>query len=589
MSSRFPSKETVRRLREQYPVGTRIELESMDDPYSKLKPGDRGTVDYIDDTGTIFCKWDSGSGLGLVYGEDRFRKLAPPEMESPRYATGVDFWRDTAASYGMEEAFGICGRYLGTQLGHEQPKDEHQFCRELFTAMCEDPARLTDPAKLVYLYDFQKANDRAEASHYHNSRKTNNECAKAIDDAIHKSCYKVNFYNLDLAAMKVIHDYGFERVNMVLSSNIQARDYDGRFSATNKQWAKGYEMPEKAFNSAILNAHPALLDSFTTHARELYADLGAERFALPGQPESGEFVQGHEIVRALEFENHRGFAIGLDPDAPNQFVTWQFTTENGSRDYYWGHYADTLQDAALNYTARTIVHMTDEKVKEMRRTFDFEKSTEQNYNMIDGVPNNEGVPKPDLTDGQTYEEIKELAPETLPENNRAEDTPEPVGDDRPPAPNEAEANIAAWLAVTASSRFKWVEDDIFRLNGRGAMYYTGGEDGIYMRIQNDGKLEAGKYEGAIPHIGEAIFTVVAVRQFDSFSEAYKAAMESGGKQFLVDMFSGPERQPPVKDIGKDAPDDKPSVIKQIREAQKAPKPTVKPKPELGRKKNGPDL
>ena len=43
-----------------------------------------------------------------------------------------------------------------------------------------------------------------------------------------------------------------------------------------------------------------------------------------------------------------------------------------------------------------------------------ELSTEQNYNMIDGLRNNLAVPKADLTDGQTHDEIQELAPETLP-------------------------------------------------------------------------------------------------------------------------------------------------------------------------------
>ncbi len=45
----------------------------MNDPYSKLIPGDQGTVKFIDDIGTIFCSWDRGSSLGLVYGEDTFR------------------------------------------------------------------------------------------------------------------------------------------------------------------------------------------------------------------------------------------------------------------------------------------------------------------------------------------------------------------------------------------------------------------------------------------------------------------------------------------------------------------------------------
>jgi hypothetical protein len=73
--NRFPAKETLERLRKQYLSGTRVELVRMNDPYSKLKPGDRGTVVFVDDTGTIFCDWDCGSSLGAVYGEDAVRKL----------------------------------------------------------------------------------------------------------------------------------------------------------------------------------------------------------------------------------------------------------------------------------------------------------------------------------------------------------------------------------------------------------------------------------------------------------------------------------------------------------------------------------
>ena len=47
----------------------------MNDPYTKLKPGDRGTVSMVDDTGTIFVNWDCGSSLGVVYGEDHIRKI----------------------------------------------------------------------------------------------------------------------------------------------------------------------------------------------------------------------------------------------------------------------------------------------------------------------------------------------------------------------------------------------------------------------------------------------------------------------------------------------------------------------------------
>ena len=71
----FPSQEKVEGLRKQYPKGTRVELVRMNDPYAKLKPGDKGTVDFVDDTGTLFCNWDCGSSLGVVYGEDAVKKL----------------------------------------------------------------------------------------------------------------------------------------------------------------------------------------------------------------------------------------------------------------------------------------------------------------------------------------------------------------------------------------------------------------------------------------------------------------------------------------------------------------------------------
>lgn len=65
----------IERLRERYPRGTRVELLSMNDPYTKLLPGDQGTVTDIDDTGTVFVDWDRGSCLGLVYGIDHYRKV----------------------------------------------------------------------------------------------------------------------------------------------------------------------------------------------------------------------------------------------------------------------------------------------------------------------------------------------------------------------------------------------------------------------------------------------------------------------------------------------------------------------------------
>ena len=71
----FPSQETVEALRKEYPAGTRIRLISMDDPYSRLRPGDQGTVAAVDSIGTIHVNWDCGSSLGVAFGEDHVEKL----------------------------------------------------------------------------------------------------------------------------------------------------------------------------------------------------------------------------------------------------------------------------------------------------------------------------------------------------------------------------------------------------------------------------------------------------------------------------------------------------------------------------------
>ena len=64
--------------------GRRIELIYSDDPYTKLKKGDQGTIKYerYDDLwGDEFVSvhWDSGSTLSLIRGRDSFNIL--PEGE----------------------------------------------------------------------------------------------------------------------------------------------------------------------------------------------------------------------------------------------------------------------------------------------------------------------------------------------------------------------------------------------------------------------------------------------------------------------------------------------------------------------------
>ena len=64
----------------EYPAGTRVELVRMDD--AQAPPvGTKGTVKGVDDTGSLLMRWDNGSGLNVVYGEDVVRKVGDRRAE----------------------------------------------------------------------------------------------------------------------------------------------------------------------------------------------------------------------------------------------------------------------------------------------------------------------------------------------------------------------------------------------------------------------------------------------------------------------------------------------------------------------------
>lgn len=67
-------RETVKRLRREYPVGCRVELVQMDDVQAP-PIGTKGTVRGVDDIGSIMVRWDNGCTLSVAYGEDRCRRI----------------------------------------------------------------------------------------------------------------------------------------------------------------------------------------------------------------------------------------------------------------------------------------------------------------------------------------------------------------------------------------------------------------------------------------------------------------------------------------------------------------------------------
>ncbi|HNS16413.1 MAG TPA: DUF4314 domain-containing protein [Bacteroidales bacterium] len=53
-------------------TGKKVKLIKMVDPYTDLKAGDMGVIDFVDDENQIHVKWDNGSKLALIPGVDEY-------------------------------------------------------------------------------------------------------------------------------------------------------------------------------------------------------------------------------------------------------------------------------------------------------------------------------------------------------------------------------------------------------------------------------------------------------------------------------------------------------------------------------------
>ena len=79
MAYQFMPEKEVLKLKQEYPHGTRIVLNHMDDKWA-VPPGTRGTVDHVDDAGQVHPIWDNGRTLAIVPEMDSFRKLTEQEL-----------------------------------------------------------------------------------------------------------------------------------------------------------------------------------------------------------------------------------------------------------------------------------------------------------------------------------------------------------------------------------------------------------------------------------------------------------------------------------------------------------------------------
>ena len=124
----------------------------------------------------------------------------------------------------------------------------------------------------IYYRSATYARDHGELDQY---RATSKECAICCRDI--ETIISARFDGMHLERVAVdeaLAIHGAELVGLVLSSTILYKEWDGRFSRSNKDWAHTIRQLDReggSFLPTVVSTHPAILDGFVTMFRKATA------------------------------------------------------------------------------------------------------------------------------------------------------------------------------------------------------------------------------------------------------------------------------------------------------------------------------
>ena len=145
--------------------------------------------------------------------------------------------------------------------------DHMDVIRDCIINRANDICKILDEQRKtpIYPHDARYAAEHGEQEQYRASKRANHQCKVAIEAAV-KENFDGRYLNL-CAAKGVIQSYGMDRVSMILASTVQRQDWDGRYSPSNKDWAKTVPFASPNLDELSLNVHPAVLNGFISLVR----------------------------------------------------------------------------------------------------------------------------------------------------------------------------------------------------------------------------------------------------------------------------------------------------------------------------------
>ena len=161
----------------------------------------------------------------------------------------------------------------------------------------------------VYKYPGEYAREHDELELYRASGKANIACKQAIETAVNGH-YNDNCLDTKAAVREVVERFGYERMLYVLAVTVREKDWDGRISQANKNWARTIPVFENKDgfgldrNTAfvVTQCHPCLTDMFVSEARHEY---------LLSLPLTKEDIKAEALNILSAFQNV------TEPNSPN--------------------------------------------------------------------------------------------------------------------------------------------------------------------------------------------------------------------------------------------------------------------------------
>ena len=202
----------------------------------------------------------------------------------------------------------------------------------------------------VYKKSPAEAREQGELEQYRASRKANSACADMIDAVLSKH-YNNNRIDSESALNDLLERFSADRIALVTALNIRSKDWDGRISRENKEWANEFlanfapEIRERP-DGCFLTTHPGIINLFANTVR---LHLEKEKELAPEQAQEKD-----EIYDTLDLKNNS--------------ITFSVVTIEGEDSFVVPEYVDNYNIHALEQYQD---YISEHQVEKVSVTVDF--------------------------------------------------------------------------------------------------------------------------------------------------------------------------------------------------------------------------